>query len=86
MNVEDIVLNHLLDIVSVMEDGDFEISKIDYVGFQKTWESICNDNEQTCRNIGKAFKKLVDEGKIPNVTYKETLTNHHNIYLKNKES
>ena len=79
MDITEIVLNHLLDSVSHMENREFQINEINYSYFQKTWKQL---DGNVCREVGKLFKSMVDAGKVSGVVFKETLSDNHNIYIK----
>lgn len=79
MTIKEVVLNHLLDIVSDMESGEFEINNIQYDGFQKTWVELTPDER---REIGKAFAEKVRNNEVDNVEYMSTSSDNHNHYKK----
>lgn len=79
MTIEDIVLNHLLDIVSHMESREFEINSIQYNGFQRTWSQLTADER---REIGRDFAEKVKNHEVDNVEYVSTSSDNHNHYKK----
>ena len=77
MTIEEVVLNHLLDVISGMKSGEFEINNIQYDGFQRTWEKLTPDGR---REIGKAFAEKVRNHEVNNVEYISTSSDNHNHY------